>query len=243
MRRALLMGGGLAAIGGMIAASPFTSIFAKDANLYEKISNSPQKTPVVGSRKITTPNFTGSCAKVYFSPQINAQSLIRLYNLVNDSIYGKVAIKVHTGEPNGPNILPRDLVRSLQETIPDSKIVETNVLYEGGRHTTDEHRKTLQINGWTFCPVDILDEHGDARLPVSGGFHLKEVAVGKGLTDYDSMLVLTHFKGHPTGGFGGSMKNIAIGCASGQVGKRQVHGVNMNGAPDFSNSAKEDLFM
>lgn len=222
------------------AAIPFCGIsksFAADGSV------PAQKTPVVGSKQVEAKSAQGSVAKVYFSPVIDAASLIRLYNLVNEGIYGKVAIKVHTGEPNGPNILPRDMVAALQKTIPDSAIVETNTLYENGRGTTAAHRKTLEVNGWTFCPVDILDEHGDVNLPVRDGFHLKEVAMGKGITDYDSMLVLTHFKGHSSGGFGGSMKNIAIGCASGQVGKRQVHGTNMEGAPDFANSAKKELFM
>ena len=182
-------------------------------------------------------------AKVYFSPVIDAASLIKLYNLVNEEIYGKVAIKLNTGEPHGPNILPRDMVQALQKTIPNSTIVETNTLYGGGRQNTADHRKTLEINGWTFCPVDIMDEHGDVNLPVRDGFHLKEVAMGKGTVDYDSMLVLTHFKGHAMGGFGGSMKNIAIGCASGKVGKRQVHGANMNGAPDFGAMPLKDQFM
>lgn len=197
--------------------------------------------PVIGSRRVG-PNAAGSCAKVYFSPVIDAASLIRLYNLVNEGIIGKVAIKVHTGEAHGPNILPRDLVRQLQATIPNSAIVETNTLYEGDRNTTAKHRETLRVNGWTFCPVDIMDEHGDANLPVEGGFHLKEVAVGKNLLDYDSMLVLTHFKGHAMGGYGGSMKNIAIGCASGQTGKRQVHGVGANPPADWTSwPGKEQL--
>ncbi|MBD5640979.1 MAG: DUF362 domain-containing protein [Desulfovibrio sp.] len=191
-----------------------------------------QKTPVIGSRRVS-PGTGGDVAKVYFSPVIDSASLIRLYNLVNEGITGKVAIKLHTGEKNGPNILPRDMVKALQATIPNSAIVETNTLYQGDRQTTRDHRETLQVNGWTFCPVDIMDEHGDVNLPVQGGFHLKEVAMGKGITDYDSMLVLTHFKGHAMGGFGGSMKNIAIGCASGQVGKRQVHGVAENMPADW----------
>ncbi|MFR1025424.1 MAG: hypothetical protein ACLSE8_02950 [Parasutterella sp.] len=81
-------------------------------------------------------------------------------NLVNSEIYGRVAIKLHTGEKHGPNILPRDLVKALQETIPDSNIVETNTLYEGDRYTTEGHRETIKVNGWTFCPVDIMDEEG-----------------------------------------------------------------------------------
>lgn len=169
-----------------------------------------QKTPVIGSKNVTGQKVEGSVAKVYFSPVIDAASLIKLYNLVNEEIYGKVAIKLHTGEPHEPNILPRDMVQALQKTIPNSTIVETNTLYGGGRENTADHRKTLEINGWTFCPVDIMDEHGDVNLPVRDGFHLKEVAMGKGIVDYDSMLVLTHFKGHAMGGFGGSMKNIGI---------------------------------
>ena len=97
--------------------------------------------------------------------------------------------------------------------------------YGGPRSTTQQHRDTLQTNGWTFCPVDIIDEDGDVNFPVKNGLHLKEVAVGSHLTNYDSLVVLTHFKGHAMGGFGGSLKNIAIGCASGKKGKLQVHGV------------------
>lgn len=201
-----------------------------------------QKTPVIGSRKTNGKNHSGSVARVYYSPIIDAQNLIKLYNLVNEGIYGKVAIKVHTGERNGPNILPRDMVKALQQTIPQSTIVETNTAYIGDRDTAEKHRKTLEINGWTFCPVDIMDEHGEVNLPVRAGFHLKEVAVGKGLLNYDSMLVLTHFKGHPTGGYGGSMKNIAIGCASGKTGKRQVHHVKGD-PPDWRNKAERELFM
>lgn len=191
----------------------------------EDFSALPQKTPVVGSKKVLPGTASGSVAKVYFSPVIDEKALIKLYGLVNDGITGKVAIKLHTGEKNGPNILPREIVKALQAQIPNSNIVETNTLYSGDRYTTEGHRETLKVNGWTFCPVDILDEKGDVNLPVEGGFHLKEVAMGKGIMDYDSMLVLTHFKGHAMGGFGGSMKNIAIGCASGQLGKKQVHGV------------------
>ncbi|MBD5553312.1 MAG: DUF362 domain-containing protein [Desulfovibrio sp.] len=218
-RRNLLKGATALAAAAIVAPA----IKAQPAHAAQ-VDASAQKTPVIGSRKVSGPH-AGSVAKVYFSPEISEASLIKLYELVNEGIVGKVAIKVHTGEQHGPNILPRDLVRALQAQIPNSAIVETNTLYEGDRYTTEKHRETLKVNGWTFCPVDILDEHGDANLPVQDGFRLKEVAVGKGLLDYDSMLVLTHFKGHAMGGFGGSMKNIAIGCASGQVGKRQVHGV------------------
>lgn len=164
-------------------------------------------------------------AKVFFSKNIDAEHLIAIYNKVNSEITGRVGIKIHTGEPNAPNILPPDLVKPFQEQIPNSAIIETNTLYAGARATTERHRKVLKSNGWTFCPVDILDEEGEVDFHVSGGFHLKKVAMGSHLTNYDSLIVLTHFKGHPMGGFGGSLKNIAIGCASAKNGKRQVHGL------------------
>lgn len=154
-----------------------------------------------------------------------------------------MAIKLHNGEPYGPNILPRDMVKAFQAHVPESTIVETNTLYQGGRYTTADHRKTLAINGWDFCPVDIMDEEGDVSLPVRNGRHLSEVAMGGHITNYDSMIVLTHFKGHAMGGFGGSLKNIAIGCASGQMGKKQVHGVAEHMPSGFGNWPKEDYFM
>ena len=181
--------------------------------------------PVVGAADVTGKATAGSRAKVYFTKHIDAAHLIQLYDKINEGIYGKIAVKLHTGEKHGPNILPRDMVKDFMAHIPNSTIVETNTLYAGDRYTTEGHRETLKVNGWTFCPVDIMDEFGDVNLPVRGGKHLKEVAMGGHIVNYDSMVVLTHFKGHAMGGFGGSMKNIAIGCASGQVGKRQVHGV------------------
>lgn len=113
----------------------------------------PQKTPVIGSRKINGENYQGSVAKVYFSPVIDANSLIKLYTLVNEGIYGKVAIKLHTGEKNGPNIIPPQMVKALQSTIPNSEIVETNTLYEGDRYTTKGHRETLEVNAGRSVPL------------------------------------------------------------------------------------------
>lgn len=199
--------------------------------------------PVIGSTYVTKNESNGSCAKVYFTKNIDSEHLIKLYDLINEGIYGKVAIKIHTGEPHGPNILPQAMVKAFQANVPDSAVVETNTLYQGGRYTTEDHRKTLETNGWTFCPVDILDEEGDVSLPVRGGKHLKEVAMGGHITNYDSMIVLTHFKGHAMGGFGGSLKNIAIGCASGQVGKRQVHGVVEDMPANFEEWPMQDYFM
>lgn len=164
-------------------------------------------------------------SKVYFTKHIDADHLIALYQKVNGGIHGRTAIKLHTGEPHGPNILPRDMVRTFQSQVPDSAIIEANVAYGGARADTARHRETLKVNGWTFCDVDIIDAEGDVSFPVNGGLHLSEVAMGSHLVNYDSLIVLTHFKGHAMGGFGGSLKNIAIGCASGKTGKRQVHGL------------------
>ena len=194
-----------------------------------------------GSVKVSANGGAGSRAKVYFSKNINADTLIKLYDMINEGIYGKVAIKLHTGEPHGPNILPREMVKAFQAHVPNSNIVETNALYEGGRDTTEKHRATIALNGWDFCPVDIMDEEGTVMLPVRGGKHFKEISMGGHIVNYDSMIVLTHFKGHAMGGYGGSMKNIAIGCADGKIGKAMVHGVYGQPLPEDWNAwpAKE----
>jgi uncharacterized Fe-S center protein len=169
-------------------------------------------------------------APVFFTKDISAEGLLNIYSKINGGVTGKVAIKLHTGEPHGPNILLRDIVKALQQHIPNSALVETNTLYKGKRFTTADHRETIKINGWDFCPVDIMDEDGAVMIPVKDGKHFKEMSVGKHMLNYDSMVVLTHFKGHLMGGFGGSLKNIAIGCADGTVGKKMVHA-----APDNEN--------
>ena len=203
-----------------------------------------KQAPVVGSKNVTGEEHQGSAARVYFTRTIDAAHLIRLYNMINGDIYGKVAIKLHTGEKHGPNILPRDMVQAFQARIPNSAIVECNTLYKGDRYTTEGHRETLEVNGWTFCPVDIMDENDETvSLPVRNGFHLKEVAMGAHLVNYDSLIVLTHFKGHAMGGFGGSMKNIGIGNASGHLGKAQVHGVDPNNVPDWTKWPDKEYFM
>ena len=160
---------------------------------------------------------------VFFTNDISANGLLEIHSKISEGITGKVAIKLHTGEPHGPNILPRDMVKALQQRIPNSNLVETNTFYKGKRYTTADHRETIKINGWDFCPVDIMDEDGAVMIPVRGGKHFKEMSVGKHMLGYDSMVVLTHFKGHTMGGLGGSMKNIAIGCADGRIGKKMVH--------------------
>ncbi|MDR0747906.1 MAG: DUF362 domain-containing protein [Helicobacteraceae bacterium] len=182
------------------------------------------------------PKESAAKAKVFFTKEISAASLVKIYEKIDASLTGRIAVKLHTGEPNGPNIIPRDMVKALMAKIPNGAIVESNVLYSSPRQNTEGHRQTLKTNGWTFCPVDILDEDGDVNLPIPGGKRLKQVAIGKNILNYDSILALTHFKGHAMGGFGGSLKNIAIGCASGKVGKAQLHREGANqwaGGPNF----------
>jgi len=179
-------------------------------------------------------------SKVFFTNDISAKGLLEIYSKINQNVIGKVAIKLHTGEPHGPNILPRNMVKALQQNIANSVLVETNTLYKGKRQTTADHRETIRINGWDFCPVDIMDEDGAVMIPVTGGKHFKEMSVGKHMLDYDSMVVMTHFKGHAMGGFGGSLKNIAIGCADGPIGKKMVHGAQ--DVANYESWLKGELF-
>ena len=182
-----------------------------------------------------------NASRVFFTPDLSGDGLLKIYSKINERISGKVAIKLHTGEPHGPNILPRDMVKALQQHIPNSCLVETNTFYKGKRYTTADHRETIKINGWDFCPVDIMDEDGAVMIPIQGGKHFNEMSVGKHMLNYDSMVVLTHFKGHAMGGFGGSLKNIAIGCADGTIGKKMVHAAPDN--EDLASWLKGESFM
>ena len=177
-----------------------------------------------GDKYIPYSERTGAESVVYFTRDLSAAGLIKIFDKVKNVLSGKIAVKLHTGEQHGPNIIPRPWVKELFENrIPDAKIIETNTYYEGDRYTTEQHRETLKINGWTFCPVDITDENDIALLPVVGGKWFHEMAVGQNMLAYDSFLALTHFKGHVMGGFGGSNKNIGIGCADGRFGKKWIH--------------------
>lgn len=183
---------------------------------------------------------SGNESIVYFTRDLSAAGLERIYQKVKETITGKVGVKLHTGEPHGPNIIPHAWVENLlQKDLPGATIVETNTYYEGGRYTTEAHRQTLKTNGWTFCPVDIMDEEGTAMLPVRGGKWFQEMSVGSHMPSYDSLLVLTHFKGHTMGGFGGSNKNIGIGCADGRIGKKMIH--TAEGSSNQWSIAQEEL--
>ena len=180
-----------------------------------------------GSRYIPVEERTGNESIVYFTRDLSPAGIMKAYEKVSANITGRVAVKLHTGEPKGPNFVPAAWVREVLENEPslkDARIVETNTFYDGDRYTTEQHRKTLEVNGWTdFCEVDIMDEDGTVDLPVAGGKWFDHMTHGSHMTDYDSMFVLTHFKGHTMGGFGGSNKNIGIGCADGRIGKGMIH--------------------
>ncbi|MCR4667346.1 MAG: DUF362 domain-containing protein [Desulfovibrio sp.] len=166
---------------------------------------------------------TGKKSTVFFTRDLSGEGLSAIFSKIRHVLTGKVAVKLHTGEKNGPNIIPVPWVETLMRNIPGASIVETNSYYKGDRYTTKQHRETLKVNGWTFAPVDILDEHGTCMLPVTGGKWFTEMSMGKGILSYDSLLALTHFKGHTMGGFGGSNKNLGIGLADGRTGKAMIH--------------------
>ena len=177
-----------------------------------------------GDKYIPYDQRTGPESIVYFTRDLSEKGLEKIYDRVKENIDGKIALKVHTGEPKGPNIIPRPWVQNLLEKkLPTATIVETNAYYEGDRYTTEKHRETLKVNGWTFSKVDIMDEFGTIDFPVKNGKWFDHMTMGKSLADYDSLVTLTHFKGHVQGGFGGSNKNLGIGCADGRIGKAMMH--------------------
>lgn len=193
-----------------------------------------------GNKYVAYEQRTGNESVVYFTRNLSPEGLIKAYEQVNGNISGHIGVKLHTGEQNGPNIIPSAWVKALfEKDLKGASIIETNTYYEGDRYTTEQHRKTLQVNGWTFCPVDIMDEQGTVTLPVVGGKWFKKMSVGSHLTNYDSMVTLTHFKGHTMGGFGGSNKNIGIGCADGRIGKAWIH--TKTGSDDQWSIAEEEL--
>ena len=193
-----------------------------------------------GNRYVPYEERSGESSVVFFTRDLSEEGLIKIFDRVSSVLTDKVAVKLHTGEAEGPNIIPRPWVKNLIESrLPEATIIETNTYYEGSRYTTEEHRKTLAINGWDFRPVDITDEDGVAALPVKGGKWFDEMHVGKNMLYYDSLLVLTHFKGHVMGGFGGSNKNIGIGCADGRIGKKEIH--SWPGSDNMWSIAEEEL--
>lgn len=163
-------------------------------------------------------------SKVYFIKDVTPENVVRAYDALGITLGGNVAVKLHSGEPGNQNFLRPDFMKSAVNHV-NGTIVECNTAYDGGRDTTERHKETMQLHGWIeIADVDIMDAEGQVELPVAGGKQLETNYVGKNLLDYDSMLVLSHFKGHPMGGYGGALKNISIGIAS-SYGKRYIHGV------------------
>ena len=162
-------------------------------------------------------------AKVYFTKEITPQAMIKMYEAMGVKLAGKVAVKLHSGEVGNQNFLRPEFMKPVIDHVHGT-IVECNTAYEGRRNTTKEHWETMKLHGWTdIAKVDILDENGEIELALPEGRRIRKNFVGVNIKNYDSMLVLSHFKGHPMGGFGGALKNISIGLASSH-GKAYIHG-------------------
>lgn len=163
-------------------------------------------------------------SKVYFSKIINSEEIVKLYEMLGKELKGKVAVKVHSGEVGNQNFLGPDLYKNIIEKV-NGVVVECNTAYEGKRNTTEKHLETMKLHGWSEnFEIDIMDEKEELILDIPEGKRIKKNYVGKNLEKYNSMLVLSHFKGHPMGGFGGALKNVSIGIAS-SYGKAYIHGV------------------
>lgn len=191
-----------------------------------------------------TNNPSGEVATVYMLREISPRSLVRIYEALGRSVTGKVAVKLSTGEPGGNNYLKPELIGDLVRKV-NGTIVECNTAYGGGRSDTKNHLKAAADHGFTsIAKVDIMDEEGEISLPVKGGTHLKEDFVGSHYANYDFTVVLSHFKGHAMGGFGGAIKNISIGIAS-SSGKAWIHsaGTTRNASEMWGNLPEQDFFL
>ena len=163
-------------------------------------------------------------SKVYFSKDITSDMMIQMYKALGAELPGKVAVKLHSGEVGNQNFIRPPFLKPVIDHVHGT-IVECNTAYSGKRDTAQAHWETMKLHGWTdIAPVDILDEDGELELAIPDGLKIKKNFVGDHMKNYDSMLVLSHFKGHPMGGFGGALKNISIGLAS-SYGKAYIHGV------------------
>ena len=162
-------------------------------------------------------------SKVYFTKEITPENVVKMYEILGVSLPGKVAVKLHSGEQGNQNYIRPEFVKAIVEKV-NGTVVECNAAYEGARNSTEKHKKLIEDHGWTkYFDVDIMDAEGpDVVLEIPNGKILKENFVGKDIEKYDSMLVLSHFKGHPMGGYGGALKQLSIGCASSE-GKSWIH--------------------
>lgn len=183
-------------------------------------------------------------AKVYFSKKITPEMVVSLFEHLNRELPGKVAVKVHSGEEGNQNYLHPEFMRPMVEHVKGT-IVECNTAYDGERNSTEKHQKLMENHGWTkYFDVDLMDAEGpDLKLSIPNGKVLKENLVGKNIANYQSMLVLSHFKGHPAGGYGGALKQLSIGCAS-TAGKCLIHsgGLITDQSIVWDHMAEQDVF-
>ena len=179
-------------------------------------------------------------SKVYFTKEITPESVVRLYDILGVKLNGKVAVKLHSGEEGNQNYLRPEFVKNIVKHV-NGTVVECNTSYDGARNTTEKHEKLMESHGWSkYFDVDIMDsESPDKSLEIPDGFMIKKDYVGKHIDNYDSMLVLSHFKGHPMGGYGGALKQLSIGVAS-SYGKAYIHGA---GKPEDLWTANHDSFL
>ena len=178
-------------------------------------------------------------SKVYFSKTITPEKVLELYKTLGHSLSGKVAVKVHSGEVGNQNFLRPDFWRPILQHVGGT-VTECNTAYDGERNTTQKHLAAIKLHGWTEFDVDLMDAEGpDMELDIPHGKRIKKNYVGKNLARYDSLLVLSHFKGHPMGGYGGALKQLSIGIAS-SYGKAYIHGA---GIPEHIWSADHDSFL
>ncbi len=183
-------------------------------------------------------------SKVYFTKEITPESLIKIYNALEKKLEGKIAVKISTGEPGGNNYLKPELIKDLVSNL-NGTIVECCTAYGGKRMNLEDHLQTVKEHGFTdIATVDIMDSTGDFPIPVKNGQHLKENFVGKNLENYDSILMLSHFKGHAMGGYGGALKNMSIGVAS-TKGKAWIHSAGTITDPKkvWDNLPPQDSFL
>ena len=180
--------------------------------------------------------------KVYMFTKISAENLVKIYEALGREATGKVAVKLSTGEPGGHNFLQPALIKDLVKKV-NGTIVECNTAYGGGRADTENHLKAAKEHGFTaIAPVDIMDADGEVALPVKGGKHLKEDFVGSHYLNYDFTIILSHFKGHAMGGFGGAIKNMSIGIAS-SGGKAWIHSARKTKGDPWGNLPPQDDFL
>ena len=178
-------------------------------------------------------------SKVYFTREISSEKLLKIYKKLGVELKGKVAVKVHSGEKGNQNYLKPLFYKDIIDYVKGT-VVECNTAYDGARNTSEKHLKLLEEHEWSkYYNIDLLDKDAELELPVKEGKHLKVNYVGKNIENYDSMLVLSHFKGHPMGGFGGSLKNLSIGLAS-SYGKANIHGA---GNPEDIWTSDHDSFL